>query len=200
MIKPFSQACENNSAPILHQLTRLFEDTKTVLEVGSGTGQHAAYFAEGIPHLTWQTSDLTENHEGIHLWVEESGRQNLFPPIEFDVNEPPLSHGCSYDAVFMANTLHIMPCMAVENCIRNLAQYINTGGLLVVYGPFNYEGEFTSDSNARFDQWLKAADPQRGIRDFEWINKLAEAVGFSLLEDNSMPANNRLLVWCFKPK
>ncbi len=196
MIKPFSQACENNGPPILSQLTRLLSDTKTVLEVGSGTGQHAAYFAAGLPQVLWQPSDLLDNHEGINLWVEDASLNNLLAPIEYDVTQANTLK--SYDAIFMANTLHIMPWQAVEACIQNTTHQINDNGLLIVYGPFNYEGDYTSESNARFDQWLKAADPERGIREFERIDKLAREANFIFEEDIAMPANNRLLVWRFK--
>ncbi len=197
MIKPFSQACENNGPPILSQLTRLLSDTKTVLEIGSGTGQHATYFAAGLPQLLWQTSDLLDNHEGINLWVEDAGLSNLLAPIEYDVTQA-LSSSQLYDAIFMANTLHIMPWAAVEACIQRMSQQVNDDGLLIVYGPFNYGGDYTSESNARFDQWLKAADPARGIREFERIDKLARDSDFIFEEDIAMPANNRLLVWRFK--
>ncbi|MGH1484701.1 MAG: DUF938 domain-containing protein [Cellvibrionaceae bacterium] len=197
MIKPFSQACENNSIPILNQLSRLLADSQTVLEVGSGTGQHAVYFAESLPHVVWQTSDLKENHEGINLWIAESGLDNILPPLIFDVAEKG-NNDNTYDAIFMANTLHIMSESVVRKCIKKASKYINENGFLITYGPFNYEGQFTSESNARFDQWLKAADIGRGIRDFEWVNKLAEDRGFTFEEDHPMPANNRLLVWRFK--
>jgi cyclopropane fatty-acyl-phospholipid synthase-like methyltransferase len=195
MIKPFSQACENNGPHILNQLSRLLSTSKNVLEIGSGTGQHAVYFAKALDHLIWQTSDLEENHEGIKLWLDESGLENVPSPITIDVTN--YSENTSqYDAIFMANTLHIMSSSAVESCLKQVAmKLLNSEGLLIVYGPFNYDGEYTSESNARFDQWLKAADEERGIREFEWVNKMAGEAGFTFIEDNPMPANNRLLVW-----
>lgn len=197
MIKPFSQACENNAPPILSHLVRLLTDSRSVLEIGSGTGQHAVFFGRGLPHLQWQTSDLIDNHEGICLWLDECGLQNVLPPIELDVTES--RHELeSYDVVFMSNTLHILSWEQVEQCFSHIARVVENKGLLVTYGPFNYEGNFTSDSNMRFDQWLKAANPERGIRDFERVNKLACDHGFVFKEDNAMPANNRLLVWQFE--
>ena len=194
MIKPFSQACENNGPSILRVLKRVLMDVNTVLEVGSGTGQHAVFFGASLPHLTWQTSDLIDNHQGIHLWLAEAQRENVIAPIVLDVTQP-LIHSGSYDAIYTANTLHIMSLMAVEGAFKLFALCVNEGGLLLTYGPFNYGGCFTSDSNARFDHYLKASAPSRGIRDVEWINELALANGFTLEEDNTMPANNRLLIW-----
>lgn len=198
MIKPFSQACENNSFPILNHLKRLLPsgEVSTVLEIGSGSGQHAVYFSEALSHLTWQTSDLPENHEGIHLWLEDAGLFNVLPPLIFDAASG-LSEQHTYDAIFMANTFHIMSQEAVEHCFQHIPRYLNDGGLLIVYGPFNYDGQFTSESNERFDQWLKAASVERGIRDFEWLDRKAADQGFVFQEDNAMPSNNRLLVWRF---
>ncbi len=194
MEKPFSVACEKNSDVILSQLSRLLVDTQSVLEIGSGTGQHATYFSRELAHLTWQTSDVIENHRGINLWVESAGLSNLRAPIVFDVTQKE-SLNRQYDAIFMANTLHIMPWNVVTQCIEKASQSLNNNGLLIVYGPFNYGGAFTSESNACFDQWLKEANPLRGIRDIEKVNDEATKYHLSLIEDNSMPANNRLLVW-----
>jgi len=194
MLKPFSQACANNAPFILAQLKRVLVNTRSLLEIGSGTGQHAVFFGEGLPFLEWQSSDLLENHEGICLWIAEASLNNVLPPIEFDVSEE-YTEDEKYDAIFMSNTLHIMHWEEVEQCFSQLYKALNHGGKLVVYGPFNYNGEFTSDSNLRFDQWLKAADTEKGIRDFERVDTLARNNGFIFEEDNVMPANNRLLVW-----
>jgi cyclopropane fatty-acyl-phospholipid synthase-like methyltransferase len=195
MIKPFSQACANNGPFILSELNRLLQPSDTVLEIGSGTGQHAVLFAQSLPEVRWQCSDLEENHQGINLWLEEAGLDNLLKPLTLDVDQHSVDPG-RYEAIFMANTLHIMSIQSVENCFQGVAQNASKeNGLLIVYGPFNYGGEYTSESNARFDQWLKAADVERGIRDFEWVNKMAEDAGFAFEEDIEMPANNRLIVW-----
>ncbi|WP_432696431.1 DUF938 domain-containing protein [Marinobacterium sp. YM272] len=191
--KPFSPACENNKEPILEVLRDAFSDCSSVLEIGSGTGQHAVHFAAQLPHLRWQTSDLAENHQGILLWLEEAGLGNLHPPIELDVTQPDWPGG--FDAVFTANTTHIMPWPAVIEMISRIGELLPEGGVFCQYGPFNYAGRFTSDSNARFDLWLKQFDPARGIRDFEEVRDLARQAGLSLEADNTMPANNRLLVW-----
>ncbi len=193
-MKPFSQACQNNREPILSILERVFADRQRLLEIGSGTGQHAVFCAKHLPHLQWQTSDLVENHAGIKMWIEEFGPPNVLPPIALDVNSVDWA-GLKIDAVFSANTLHIMSWESVEDLFKGLAKCLPPGGILAVYGPFNYQGKYTSDSNARFDTWLKAQDPVRGIRDFAAVNNLAEAAGLQFQEDNAMPANNRLLVW-----
>ncbi len=191
--KPFSQPCENNKAPIFEHLERLLADAKTVLEVGSGTGQHAVYFAERLAHLRWLTSDLPEHHAGMNLWLDDYTGNNIERPFAFNVDEtwPEIS----VDAVFTANTLHIMGWSSVQNFFAGLPGILAPKAKLVVYGPFNYNGEFTSESNARFDLWLKDRNPVSGIRDFEAVNQLAEQAGLKLLEDNAMPANNRLLAW-----
>lgn len=206
MLKPFSQACENNAGPILSVLSRLLLDKQTVLEIGSGTGQHAVTFAKYLPHIQWQPSDLLDNHEGISLWLAEAALNNVLPPIDLDVSKPLEEIVCldetineqAYDVIFSANTLHIFSWQLVEKMFALTKQLIMPQGLLIIYGPFNYQGAFTSESNLRFDQWLKAADSQRGIRDFERVNTLAQKHGFELTDDIAMPANNRLLVWVFK--
>lgn len=196
MLKPFSQACENNAPSILIELCRLLVSSTSVLEIGSGTGQHAVFFGEALSHLTWQTSDLPENHEGICLWLDEAALQNVLPPIDVNVDDD-YEEDERYDVIFMSNTLHILSWKQVKKCFSQMNKAIANNGLLIIYGPFNYKGNFTSESNMRFDQWLKAADAERGIRDFERVNKLAQDEGFILEEDNAMPANNRLLVWRF---
>lgn len=192
-MKPFSQSCQNNREPILAVLERVFAAVNHVLEIGSGTGQHAVYFAKHLPHVIWQTSDLVENHAGINMWIAEFGADNLRAPIIFDAAKADWS-ALPVDAVFSANTLHIMSWPEVQKFFAGLI-HLPAGSVVAVYGPFNYQGKFTSDSNERFDTWLKAQNPERGIRDFAAVNGLAEASGFTLQEDNTMPANNRLLVW-----
>jgi len=194
MTKPFAEACERNQQPILEVIQPLLENKNNLLEIGSGTGQHAVFFAEKMPHITWQTADILENHQGIHLWLEDASLPNVLPPIELDAFTFDW-HEKTYDAVFTANTAHIMPWSAVELMITGVGKTLKTGGLFIIYGPFNYNGQFTSESNARFEQWLKNADPERGIRDFEAIEKLANVNGMQLLNDYEMPANNRILVW-----
>ncbi len=192
--KPFSESSEENRAPILAVLHQVFADRRKVLEIGSGTGQHAVYFGAELTHLTWQTADLPRHHAGIRLWLMEAALPNVLPPIALDVNDGDWHHG-RYDAVFSANTLHIIGWPEVEKFFAGVGAVLEPGGVLAVYGPFNYNGQFTSDSNARFDRWLKQRDPASGIRDFEAVDSLARTQGMVLQQDISMPVNNRTLVW-----
>ena len=192
--KPYSESCEQNRSPILAVLRAVFADRQHVLEIGSGTGQHAVYFGAELPHLRWQTADVLAHHPGIEAWRTEAALPNVLPPLELDANETGW-HSGRYDALFSANTLHIMSVQEVEKCFTGIGQVLEPGGVLAIYGPFNYQGQFTSDSNARFDQWLKSRDPASGIRDFEAIDALARPQGLALLHDHAMPANNRTLVW-----
>lgn len=191
--KPFSPACERNQDVILAVLRVHFADRSHVLEIGSGTGQHAVHFARALPQLTWQCSDVAANLPGIRQWLAEARAPNTPEPLEFDINGAP--PGGAYDAVFSANTLHIMGWPEVQRLFALLPSLLEPGGLLTVYGPFNYGGAFTSASNAAFDASLRQADPQRGIRDFEAVDALAGAAGFALVDDRAMPANNRCITW-----
>jgi SAM-dependent methyltransferase len=184
-MKPFSEASERNRAPILAVLKRVFADRRAVLEIGAGTGQHAAYFAPELPHLVWQASDVAENLPGIREWVPNA--------IELDVDKewPQIE----VDAVFSANTCHIMSWPQVQKLFDGVGKLLAPGGVFALYGPFNYGGKYTSESNARFDAMLRRNDPASGLRNFEDIDALARRAGLSLAEDNAMPANNRLLVW-----
>ncbi len=193
MSKPFSQACLNNRQPILDVLETAFAESRRVLEIGSGTGQHAVYFAEHMPWLYWQTSDLAVHHEGINAWIDEYAGQNLARPVVLDVTQTPWpDEARGVDSVFTANTCHIMPWPAVESMFQNLPDSCER---LAIYGPMKYRGRFTSESNGNFDRWLKHQAPHQGIRDFEAIEVLAQERGFQLLHDHSMPANNQLLLW-----
>ena len=192
--KPFSESCVQNRDPILAILRPLFADRRHVLEIGSGTGQHAVYFGAELPHLVWQTADVPQHHPGIQAWLEEAAVPNVLPPLALDVNDTAWRSG-RYDAVFSANTLHIMGWPEVERFFAGVGAVLEAGGILAVYGPFNYGGRYTSESNARFDAWLKARDPASGVRDFEAVDALARSQGLVLQQDIAMPANNRTLVW-----
>lgn len=198
MDKPFSQACENNKEPILAVLRRHLGDVRDVLEIGSGTGQHAVFFAAQLPHLIWQTSDLPANHDGIQAWIRSARLGNVHPPLALDVGVQPWPV-VSSSAVFSANTAHIMSWPMVEALVAGVGRVLRSGGRFCLYGPFNYGGRYTSDSNARFDEWLRMRDAESAIRDFEAVDRLARDAGLQLLEDNAMPANNRLLVWRREP-
>lgn len=191
---PFSQPAENNSGPILGQLQRLLEQARSVVELGAGTGQHAVAFARALPHLHWQPTEHPRSMATLLPRCEAAALANLAPPVALDITARPWS--CEWpDALYTANTLHIVAEGVVEALFAECAVAAIGASRLIVYGPFNYGGNYTSESNAQFDDWLHARDPQSGIRDFEWVNELAEAAGYSLLEDIAMPANNRLLCW-----
>jgi trans-aconitate methyltransferase len=191
--KPYSEACERNRGPILEVLREHFADRRQVLEIGSGTGQHAVHFAAGLPQLTWQTSDIDAHLPGIRLWLEHSALPNLPQPMTLDVTGSWPAR--RFDAVFTANTLHIMSWPEVCTLFAALPTVLTADAVLAVYGPFNYDGRFTSPSNASFDAWLKRRSPHSGIRDFAAIDELARASGFVLAEDRAMPANNRTVIW-----
>jgi cyclopropane fatty-acyl-phospholipid synthase-like methyltransferase len=196
MDKPFSQACENNKQPILQVLQSLLPRATNarVLEVGSGTGQHAVFFAQALSHVTWQTSDLPYNHPGILSWLRDYPGNNLLPPLVLDVSQPQWP-AAPFDAIFTANTLHIMAWERVPDLLRGAASVLVEGGLLIIYGPFNYNGQYTSPSNARFDQWLLQQSPDSAIRDFEAVRDTASGLGLAVQQDIAMPANNRILVF-----
>jgi SAM-dependent methyltransferase len=191
--KPFSPACERNREPILAVLRESLAHSRHVLEIGSGTGQHAVHFAGALPHLVWQASDVAEHHPGIRLWLAEAGLPNTPAPLAINVNQP-FPDG-RYDAVFTANTLHIMSWAEVQQLFAALPGRLEPGGRLVVYGPFKHRGQFSTESNAQFDAQLRQGQPHRGIRDFEAVDALAAAAGLRLLEDRAMPANNRCVLW-----
>ena len=191
--KPFAESSEQNKQPILEILRTEFADAHRVLEVGSGTGQHAVFFAEQLPHLHWICSDLQENHSGIRVWLEESGLSNVEGPLLLDAREhwPAMS----VDAVFSANTVHIMSWRAVEGMMENMGRILRPGGKLCLYGPFMVDGQHSSERNARFDDWLRARDPLSGVRDVTALNELAEKAGLQFEKNHEMPVNNRILVW-----
>jgi cyclopropane fatty-acyl-phospholipid synthase-like methyltransferase len=192
-IKPYADACDRNRVSILEVLQRHFADRKHLLEIGAGTGQHAVYCAEALTQLTWQTSDLQPNLPGIALWIEEARLPNLPPPLVLDVcGDWPIAR---FDAIFTANTLHIMAWEAVQSMFASMPDVLEEDSVLAVYGPFNYNNTFTSPSNAAFDEWLKQRSAHSGIRDFAAVDALARSIGFRLVEDRSMPANNRMLIW-----
>lgn len=191
---PFSDACERNKGPILEGLRTAFAGCARVVEIGSGTGQHAVHFARHLQHLQWQPTDRAEHLPGLAARVATEGPPNLAAPVEFDVLQSPWPD-VRGDAVFSANTLHIMSWPAVEALFSGLPRVLEAGGVLAVYGPFKYGGRFTTASNAAFDAMLRERDPQSGVRDFEAVNALAEGAGLKLSADHVMPANNQLLVW-----
>jgi len=193
MDKPFSAACERNKMPILQVLQPLYAGVKRVLEVGSGTGQHALHFAAALPHLVWQCSEVPSQLPGLRLWLDEADLPNLPPPLALDVNQG-LPSG-AFDAVFTANTLHIMGWDEVQRLFDGLAARLPDEGLFTAYGPFKLGGSFIGEGNARFDADLRQADPRRGIRDLEAVDALARAARLRMLSDQPMLANNRCVSW-----
>lgn len=195
--KPFSQACENNKAPILSVLSSAFSKIKQVLEIGSGTGQHAVYFAHNLPHLHWQCADKLEYHAGIKAWLDEAKLKNAGHPVEinfpesgFFANSP--DNGHEYDGYFTANTAHIMQKNAVEFMMNNINQYLPSKGVFCQYGPFIENGQFSSQSNYDFHHSLldKGYGGYRSIEELKsWVPDL------SLTEKINMPANNLMLIW-----
>lgn len=191
MSLPFAEASDQNKSVIYDVIEPYLRGD--VLEIGSGTGQHAVFFAGQSPQMRWQASDLETSLPGIEAWIADSGLANLPAPIVLDVLADWPDR--QFDMVYSANCFHIMDKGAVAKCIEGVGVCLKADGVLVVYGPFNYAGEFTSPSNARFDAFLKSRDPASGIKDFEWLNDLAGAASLQLVRDVAMPANNRSLVW-----
>ncbi|HEY0972913.1 MAG TPA: DUF938 domain-containing protein [Solimonas sp.] len=192
--KPFSAACERNREPILAVLRTQFADRRRVLEIGSGTGQHAVHFAAALPQLVWQCSDRAPNLPGIRAWLDEAALTNTPPPLTLDVQQDDWPTAC-FDAIYSANTLHIMGWPEVERFFRKLPSVATDDARLLIYGPFNDAGRYSSDSNAAFDRQLRAQDPRMGLRDVEAVDALARAAGFAGLTPIAMPANNRCLLW-----
>lgn len=190
---PFSQACENNKQPILNILKPLFNKGDTVLEIGSGTGQHANFFAEQMPTINWQPSDREMNLQYIQAWQQAKPLVNNLPPLTLDIDEAWPTINTNH--VFTANTLHIISFSQVETLFTKVAELLNKKNLFIIYGPFNYDGAYTSESNEGFDEFLKSRDPLSGIRDFESIVALAEGLSLIFKKDHAMPANNRCLVF-----
>lgn len=192
--KPFSLACERNQEPIRTVLSSLLTVPCRMLEIGSGTGQHAVYLGHHLPHVQWQTSDLPENHTGIHAWLAEAELSNVLPPLVLDMGEP-IWPAAPFDAIFTANTCHIMAWPQVCTMVAGVAALLVPDGLFCIYGPFNYQGTYTSVGNAQFDAALTAAAPHRAIRDSEALIAVAQSNRLRLLTDYAMPSNNRLLVF-----
>jgi SAM-dependent methyltransferase len=193
-VKPHSPACERNREPILQVLRQWFTRPGTVLEIGSGTGQHAVHFAANLPHLQWQATDCEENLPGIRLWIEEAALANLHAPLKLDVRDAqwPLA---TADYVFSANTAHIMSWPEVELMFAGVGRVLGPQGLFCLYGPFNRGGRFTSESNREFDASLRTRDARMGVRDDQALKTLGQQHGLAITAEHSMPANNRILIF-----
>ena len=194
MSLPFAPACERNREPILEVLRGEFAGARRVLEIGSGTGQHAVYFARALPHVVWQTSDRSENHESILAWIAAEGPANVRMPLELDVARSPWPID-RFDAVFSANTAHIMSWPEVSAMFAGVGRVLDAGGTFILYGPFSSDGRHNSESNVRFDAMLRQRDPASGVRDLADLDREAEAAGMGRAAEYEMPANNRIVVW-----
>jgi SAM-dependent methyltransferase len=192
--RPCAAACERNREPIAARLAAWLPARGRVLEIGSGTGQHAVYFGARFPGIDWQTSDVAENHAGINAWLADAGLANVLAPLELDVLRDPWPAG-PFDLVYTANTAHIMPIEAVQRVFAGAGRSLARGGVFFLYGPVNRQGDFTSESNRAFDADLRARGEHMGLRDDRELVKLAAAAGLDLVADYAMPANNRSLVF-----
>ncbi|WP_058554825.1 DUF938 domain-containing protein [Thiohalocapsa sp. ML1] len=195
--KPFSPACEENKAPILAVLAPLLAQRRHVLEIGSGTGQHAVHFAPALRHLVWQCSDVPAYLPGINGWITEAALANLPPALALDVDGawPAIEPALPFDAAYSANTAHIMSWPQVERMFAGVGALLPAGAPFALYGPFSYGGRHTSQSNADFDHALRLRDPHSGVRDLNDLTRVADAAGLALEDDIAMPVNNRTLIW-----
>ncbi|MEP3429405.1 MAG: DUF938 domain-containing protein [Roseibium sp.] len=198
---PFSAAAERNKGVVLEALKPIFATQNRVLEIGSGNGQHAVHFTKSLMHLTWQCSDLKDNVSGIADRLDQEGNERTPAPLALDVASPPweipkADQSDAFDAIFTANTLHIMSFEHVTHFFARAGEHLHkTNGILCVYGPLKYAGKFTTDSNEAFDAQLKSWNPVSGIRDFETLDELAIKAGLTIDADHAMPANNQLVIW-----
>lgn len=191
---PNSPAADRNKAAILEKLKDLLNGSERVFEIGSGTGQHAIHFAQAFPNLNWQTSELPSRLFVTLAVLNTVKLNNIQAPYALDVRSEEWP-AINTDVVYTANTVHIMPWQAVEKMLHGVANILQANGLFIIYGPFKYEGAFTSESNKMFDASLKDFDPLQGIRDFEYVDRLSSELGLVLKHDFEMPANNRLVVF-----
>ena len=192
-MKPFSQAAENNKGPILDVLRDYLTAPGDLLEIGAGTGQHAVWLAPHFPQVLWTPTELPENLDGLSQWLADAPSDILAEPLALDVEGDWPAQAYRY--IFTANTFHIVSRPQVELCIRRVCETLLPDGRFLVYGPFNYHGTYTSDSNREFDLSLKARDIAMGIRDQEWVVERFAEHGRELIHDHAMPANNRILVF-----
>lgn len=192
---PFSEAADRNKEPILKVLKDVIRKNHVrLLEVGAGTGQHAVFFAPQFPNLLWTATEQGENLKVLNRRLQEANIYNLTSPHKLKVGEDSIPNR-TYDVVFTANTFHIMHWKECKTLMKELSGALQEGGLVVIYGPFNYGGKFTSVSNEEFDKYLKSNDPSSGIRSFEDVANAMTKHGFELVKDYEMPANNRTLVF-----
>jgi SAM-dependent methyltransferase len=193
--RPFAPACERNRAPILERISEELAGAGRVLEIGSGTGQHAAWFAPRLPHLTWVASDVEDRLPGIRAWLADVSAPRAPEVLALDVTRRPWPEAGPVDAAFSANTAHILPTQAVEAMFEGLGEHLPEGSPFCLYGPVSAGGRHTGPGNEAFDASLRQQDPRMGIRDLDWLDQVGEATGFSRQRVWPMPADNRLIVW-----
>lgn len=192
--RPFAPAAERNARAILGVLRDELEQAASVLEIGSGTGQHAVCFATELPQLQWQPSEVAENLHGIRAWLQEAALANVAEPVVLDVltSSGPAT---TYDAIFTANTAHIMSYAAVESMLDKAAAALNPGGVFILYGPLRRNGQFNTPSNAAFDASLRRRNNVMGIRDLEDLDRMAATGDMQRLRLYALPTNNHIVVW-----
>ncbi|MDJ0750404.1 MAG: DUF938 domain-containing protein [Woeseiaceae bacterium] len=190
----FAAAAQRNASPILAVLRREFAERNSVIEIGSGTGQHAVAFASEMTHLEWQPSDVAENCPGIRAWLKDSGIRNVLPPLELDVRYDDAGHN-QFDAAFSANTAHIMDKDAVRRMFAVTGKALVSGGSFCLYGPFRIGARFNAPSNAAFDASLRQQSPAMGIRDLETLEAFALSAGMRRERLYAMPSNNYVVLW-----
>jgi len=193
--KRHAPATARNREPIREVLARELPRQGTVLEIASGSGEHATYFARAFPELAWQPSDGSEAAlASIAAWRAEAQLPNLRAPVALDVTAAswPVTHA---DAILCINMIHIAPWEATLGLFAGAARVLPAGALLYLYGPYRFGGAFTADSNAEFDRSLRSRDPRWGVRDVDELEAAARPHGFVLRETIAMPANNHSLVF-----
>jgi cyclopropane fatty-acyl-phospholipid synthase-like methyltransferase len=192
--KPYASSSARNAKAIAGVLSHEFRRCRTVLEIGSGTGQHAVTFARELDHLIWQTSDLEPSHAGIREWIEESKLSNVREPFALDVLKDTVEP-IAYDAVYSSNTAHIMSYAAVRRMFEIVGETLAENGVFCLYGPFSCGGKFSTTSNAEFDASLRARNASMGVRDLTELDTLACSNGMRLAKRYAMPANNLTIIW-----
>lgn len=196
-MKEFSPSSVRNEEPIAQVLGPLLpeSDPAEVLEVGSGTGQHAVAFSRRFPHVKWQPTNLPGTLSSIEAWRKEVGLANLRPALPFDLFDeaPPVDE--VVDLVIAINVIHIASFDATPRLFEHAAGLLSEGSHIFLYGPFRHQGQPLEPSNEEFDSWLRRRDPESGIRLFEDVDRIAGELGFSHVETRRLPANNDAIWW-----
>ena len=193
--RQFSPSAARNCAPILAVLQRVLPVEGLVLELGSGTGEHAVHFARHLPALRWQPSEADPAAmASITDWVAHAASPNLLPPLCFELAATPWPVAAA-DAIVAINVLHYSPWSSTPALFAGAAEVLPVGGVVVCYGPYRRAGAHTAPSNAEFDEWLRSVDPRFAVRDLEAVEAEAQRCGFVLEDVVDMPANNFSLVF-----